>query len=110
MCVCTGRLSTSTSHAFPRHMSAPFPSAFACILLPQHLNTHNTPPPPLSVCGGGGGGAFPLQQQQQQQKCNSLCCSSPFSPLVDYSYPCFGLQLRPEYGPFWVPIYLHVGL
>jgi hypothetical protein len=51
-----------------------------------------------------------LQQQQQQQKCNSLCCSSPFSPLVDYSYPCFGLQLRPEYGPFWVPIYLHVGL
>jgi hypothetical protein len=43
-------------------------------------------------------------------KCNSLCCSSPFSPLVDYGYPCFGLRLLPEYGPFWVPIYLHVGL
>jgi hypothetical protein len=48
--------------------------------------------------------------QQQQQQCNSLFCSSPFSPPVDCSYPCFGLQLLPEYGTFWVPIYLHVGL
>jgi hypothetical protein len=47
---------------------------------------------------------------QQQQQFNSLCCSSPFSPPVDYSYPCFGSQLLPQYGPFWVPIYLHVGL
>ncbi len=109
MCVCTGRLSTSTSHASPRHTSAPFPSAFACIpapTTPRHTEYSSSSSVCLSVL------LlllllFPLQQQQQQQ-CNSLCCSSPFSPPFYYSYPCLGLQLLPEYGPFWVPISLHV--
>ncbi len=87
---------------FPATCLRHFPLHLLASLLPQHLNTQNTPPPP-SVCAAAA--AFSLQQQ-----CNSLCCSSHFSPPVDYSYPCFGLQLLPEYGPFWVPIYLHVGL
>lgn len=50
---------------FPATCRRHFPLHLLASLLPQHLNTHNTPPPPPSVCAAAVAAAFPLQQQQQ---------------------------------------------